>query len=176
MKGRRSLTATPLRRAPAAERPLWRCPKCGKRFASRNIFHSCARVPVARHFAGKPRARALFDAFRKAVETFGPVTVVSNRSGIGFMVRVRFAGVVGVRTESLRCKVWLTRRARSRKWTRVEPLNRRDVIYYFELHGPGDLDAEMRGYLREAYDIGCQRHLAAKTPRAPRRSAARARS
>lgn len=135
---------------------------------TRNIFHSCARVPLAHHFAGKPRARALFREFHRVVRSFGPVTVVSNRSGVGFMVRVRFAGCVGIAREWLRCGLWLRREVPSERWTRIERVTPRDTIYYFTLRDPADLDAGLRRLLREAYDIGCQRHLAAKTPRAKR--------
>ena len=32
---------------------LWRCPKCGHRFVTRNIWHSCGHYRLADHFEGK---------------------------------------------------------------------------------------------------------------------------
>ena len=145
---------------PPHQRPLWRCPKCGKWFVTRNIFHSCARYPLAHHFVGKPRARALFDRLRRVLASFGPVRVVVNKTGIGFMVRVRFAGVGYVRRDSLRCTLWLTRRAASRRWVRVDRYAPRAYIHQFDLRDAGDLDPEIRRFLREGYEVGCQRHLA----------------
>jgi len=153
------------RRAPVAvrQRPLWRCPKCGKWFVTRNIYHSCARYPLAHHFRGKPRARELFEHFRATLEEIGPVRLVSNKTRVGFMVRVRFAGVTAIRKDSLRCGMWLTRRVPSKRWVRVERVAPRAFIYHFEMRSPRDLTAEIRRFLREAYDVGCQRHLMERT-------------
>ena len=144
---------------PPYARPLWRCPKCGKWFVTRNIFHSCAHYSLAHHFRGKPRARALFEHFRRALEAFGPVRLVSNKTKVGFMVRVRFAGVTYVRGDSLRCGMWLTRRVASKHWVKVDRYAPRAYIYQFELRKPGDLNPEIRRFLRESYAVGCQRHL-----------------
>jgi hypothetical protein len=123
------------------------------------MSHSCARYPLAHHFGGRPKARALFDHFRRALERFGPVRVVSNKTGLGFMVRVRFAGVTYVGKDWLRCGMWLTRRVRSRRWVRVDYYPPRAYIHRFELREPADLDAEIRRHLRESYAVGCQLHL-----------------
>jgi hypothetical protein len=46
---------------PAGQRPraaltaLWRCPKCGHRIASKNLWHSCGHFRLADHFKGKHR-------------------------------------------------------------------------------------------------------------------------
>jgi len=36
---------------------------------------------------------------------------------------------------------------------------REHVPHAFRLHGPEDVDAEVRGWLAEAYRVGCQGHL-----------------
>ena len=45
-----------------AQRPLWTCPRCGKSYVTRNMWHSCVVVPLESHFVGRPRARELYDA------------------------------------------------------------------------------------------------------------------
>lgn len=75
------------------------------------------------------------------------------------MVRVRFAGVTSIRRDSLRCGMWLTRRVRSKRWVHRARYAPRCYVYQFELRSPRDLTTEIRRYLREAYDVGCQRHL-----------------
>jgi len=37
---------------------------------------------------GKPKARELFEAFRRAIESIGQVEVVSNQTDLKFMTRV----------------------------------------------------------------------------------------
>ena len=43
--------------------PLWACPRCGKRFVTRNIWHSCGPDTVEAFLEGKgAKARALWEA------------------------------------------------------------------------------------------------------------------
>jgi hypothetical protein len=37
--------------------------------------------------------------------------------------------------------------------------SRHNVLHAFRLHGPDEVDEQFRGWLAEAYDVGCQRHL-----------------
>jgi hypothetical protein len=41
---------------------MWICPGCGKGFLQSGQLHSCGVVALDHHFAGRPHARALFDA------------------------------------------------------------------------------------------------------------------
>lgn len=75
-------------------RPLWTCPRCGHRFVTRNIWHSCGRYRIADHFVvAQPVVRKLFNGVKALVRECGPVTVYAQKTRIVFMVRVRFAGV-----------------------------------------------------------------------------------
>ena len=50
----------------ARKRPLWTCPRCGHRFVTRNMYHSCVRVRITDHFRGKdPLVRQLYQSFRQ---------------------------------------------------------------------------------------------------------------
>src|SRR5262249_48744013 len=56
-------------------RPLWRCEKCGHRFVTKNLWHSCGRYRLADHFKGRPRVlRRTFDRFAGLARDCGPVT------------------------------------------------------------------------------------------------------
>jgi hypothetical protein len=60
----------------APNKPLWRCPKCGHRFVTKNLWHSCARYRLSDHFRGKPPAiRQTFDRYVELAKACGPVTV-----------------------------------------------------------------------------------------------------
>ena len=74
---------------------LWRCPKCGHRFVTKNLWHSCGRYRLADHFKGKPPAlRRTFDRFVRLAKACGPVTVYAQKTRIVLQARVRFAGAV----------------------------------------------------------------------------------
>ena len=66
-------------------RPLWRCPRCGHEFVTRNMAHSCGRYSIAQHFAGKPEStRRLFDELVALVEKVGPATCYAQKTRIVF--------------------------------------------------------------------------------------------
>ena len=171
----RSLGATgkgaePLRRVFIdTNRPLWRCPKCGNYFVSRNLAHSCVRVPLESHFEGKDAlVRKTFDALVAALRSIasaqdkrtGPIRIVSSKTRIAFMVRMRF-GSVTPEKHALPGGFFLTRPVRHPLLT--------PGLTYGSLHGyrfvlthPKQIDAAFRRLLAEAYQVGAQKHLERK--------------
>ena len=138
---------------------LWTCPKCGHRFVTRNIWHSCNRYRLSDHFKGKdPLVRELFDRFVQVMRELGPVHMYAQKTGIVFQVRVRFVGVKTLK-HWLEAAMWLKRRVELPRFHRIEALNPPDHIHYFRLKQASDLDAELMALLREAYSVGCQEHL-----------------
>ena len=58
-----------------SDQPLWTCPRCGHRFVTANIWHSCVNVDLDGHFAGKPPIlRETFERFADLARACGPVT------------------------------------------------------------------------------------------------------
>jgi hypothetical protein len=144
---------------PPKKRPLWTCPKCGHRFVTRNLWHSCTRYRLADHFKGKdPLVRQLFDRYLALVRECGPVTVIPQKTRIAIMVRVRFAGAVP-RKRWLDAGLWLTRRAEHPCLRRIETYGPRSFGHHFRLAELADLDEEFAALIREAYAVGCQEHL-----------------
>lgn len=140
-------------------RPLWKCPRCGNAFVNRNQWHSCGRHSLERLFTGSPpEVRALFERFRSMVEACGPVALVPYRDRVGFMVRVRFAGAVP-RSGWLDVGFWLPRRVDSPRFRRVETIHPQAHVHTIRVFAPQQLDAELAGWIREAYAVGCQEHL-----------------
>jgi len=138
------------------KRPLWRCPKCGRRFVTKNLWHSCARHTLAEHFAGKPPIlRRTFQRFASAARSCGPVTVYAQKTRIVIQARVRFAGAV-VRRDWLDAGVWLKRRAHHPRLLRIESFGPAGYGLHFKLTHPDDVDEALLNLIREAYDIGRQ--------------------
>ncbi len=141
---------------PAPNKPLWTCPKCGHHFVNKNSYHSCRRYTLEELFEGKPPAiRKLFDRFRKSIESLGPATMVVYRDKVGFMERVRFAGATP-RQKWLDVGFWLRRRIEHPRFRKIETLDPRAHIYSVRITRPEELDDELRTWLAEAYQIGCQ--------------------
>ena len=146
------------------QRPLWACPRCGRRFANRNQSHSCGRHDLAHHFEGKdPSIRRLFTALRKAVAACGPVRVLPEKTRIAFQVRMSFAQATP-RTRWLDGHFVLARRVADPRFRRIDTISRRNHVHHFRLTAPGDIDAQFRGWIREAYRVGAQEHLRTAAP------------
>ena len=158
MTTRRSSLNRTAKKAATTQAPkvLWRCPKCGHRFVTRNMWHSCSNHTLAEHFrACDPALRPLFDQYLEFVRSLGPVAVIPQATRISFQGRVRFAGVV-VRKQWLEGGLWLKRRVEDARFRRVAHYGGNDWGYRFRLRQPADLDATLK-YLCEAYEVGQQR-------------------
>jgi hypothetical protein len=143
----------------ALRKPLWRCPKCRRRFANRIQSHACGRHDLTHHFRGKPREIcALYEAFARAVRSWGRVTVLPEKTRIAFQVRMSFAQVTP-RNGSLDGHLVLARRIEQPRFRRVESLSARNHVHHFRFSTPADIDAQFRRWLTEAYAVGEQRHL-----------------
>ena len=139
--------------------PLWQCPQCRRRFANRNQSHACGRHDLDHHFAGKsPEIRALFDEVAAAVRRIGPVRIVPEKTRIAFQVRMSFAQVTP-KLKWLDGHIVLARRFEHRRFRKVQTISPRNHVHTFRLTSPGEIDAEFRSWLAEAYSVGEQRHL-----------------
>jgi hypothetical protein len=139
---------------------LWVCPDCGRQFANRNQSHACGRHELEGHFRDKPPAiRVLFDAVVAAVESCGPVTILPEKTRIAFQVRMSFAQVTP-RARWIDGHVVLARRLEHPRFRRIETISPRNHVHHFRLTSLSDTDAELAAWLREAYAVGEQRHLA----------------
>lgn len=130
---------------------LWRCPKCGHRFVTRNLWHSCAHRRLADHFAGKsPTLRATFRRWTAIARACGPVTVYAQKTRIVTQARVRFAGAV-VRQRWVDASLWLKRRVTHPRLHRIEDFGRLGYGVHFRLTAPADIDPGLVTLMREAY-------------------------
>ena len=139
--------------------PLWRCEKCGRQFANRNQSHACARHDLEHHFAGTPpEIRRIYDRFVAAVKALGPVTVLPEKTRIAFQVRMSFAQVTPKKSW-LDGHVVLARRLENPRFTKIETFSPRNHLHAFRIRSMSEIDDEVVGWLREAYEVGKQNHL-----------------
>jgi Domain of unknown function (DUF5655) len=142
------------------DKPLWTCPVCGQRYVTRNMPHSCQVVALDEFFAGAaPEQRELFERFVAAARESGTVTVNATKSRIALQARMRFAGIQRPRRRYLLANFVLTRPVESPRLARVEFVPPYYYVHKLRLSGPEDVDAELRGWLAEAYEVGEQRHV-----------------
>ena len=139
---------------------LWRCPRCGRKFANRNQTHACAAPRrLADHFAGRDaQVVRTFRALVAAARRNGPVTVVAEKTRIAFQVRMSFAAFT-LRRHWLDGHVVLARRRESTRFRKIWVASPRNQVHEFRLRAPEEVDEEVADWLREAYSVGAQKHL-----------------
>lgn len=140
--------------------PMWKCPKCGRRFANRNQEHSCGRFSVEDFLRGKTReAIALYRAFESLVKRVGPITLAPAKTRIGFQARMIFAAVNKLKSDTLEAHVVLARRLENPRFTKIQTISPRNHVHNFQIRDVSELDDEVLGWLEEAYKVGLQQHL-----------------
>jgi hypothetical protein len=145
-------------------RAMWKCPECGRSFASRNQSHFCSRVQLEEHFKGRePNVVETFERLLSAAQKCGPVTVVPEKTRIAFQVRMSFAALM-LHRGWVDGHVVLARRLESPRFRRIDLISPRNQVHVFRLHEPDEVDAEVEAWLAEAYLVGEQKHLTSGHP------------
>ncbi len=161
MKPKSSTTTTSVkRRASIATRPLWTCPNCNRQFVTANMSHACGQYSVEKFLEGKSKhAVALYEQFSALAHSCGPLHIAPAKTRIGFQVRMIFAAINKLGERRLDAHVVLTRRLSGKRFRRIETMTPKCHVHHFSVHELSDLDDEVAGWLREAYEVGTQNHL-----------------
>jgi hypothetical protein len=142
------------------KKPLWRCAKCGRTFANPNQTHTCGPLgDLDQHFVKRlPELRALFDALAKAVKACGPCEVLAEKTRIAFHRRMSFLSVYP-RKDHLILGFVLAARDEHPRFESVQTFSPRNHLHNLRLRAVDEIDDDVRGWIRAAYDVGEQRHL-----------------
>ena len=150
--------------------PLWTCPKCGAKFVSANMWHSCGRYRLEDLFArSEPHVFQLFQQFSAMVRSCGLVKMIPQKSRIVFMVRMRFVNI-GVRKQGLLIGFILTRRIEHPALEKTEVYAPKCIGAYLRIERAGQLDRSVQRLIREAYDSGTQKDFVRRGKSARRRT------
>jgi hypothetical protein len=140
----------------ATRPPLWTCPRCGHRFVTRNLWHSCGRHSLDSHFAGKdPAVRRAFDRVCELLRRRDAVTFSAQRTRIVFQLRMRFGSAIA-RRRWLQVGFALPRVARHPRCVRVHHWGPGLIAHTFRFERPEQVDRAFAKLLPEACAIGRQ--------------------
>lgn len=116
-------------------------------------------MTVDQFFAPYPRARRLYDVLERAVHAVGDVQVKVTKSQVAFRRRKTFAWAWvperALKREGLAplvLSVGLSHRDGSPRWKEVAAPAPGHFTHHVELYRTADIDDEVRGWLKAAYD------------------------
>jgi hypothetical protein len=108
---------------------------------------------VNEHFLGKPaEVKAMYDRLLALAETFGPVEQDPKKTSIHLNRRTAFAGVA-VRKAHIVLTIKSDRAIKSPRIFKSEQTSAKRFHHEIKLGAIGDLDAELKGWLKAAYDL-----------------------
>jgi hypothetical protein len=108
---------------------------------------------VDEHFVGKPETlRTLYDRLISMVEKFGPVEQVAKKTSVHLNRGSAFAGVA-VRKDCIVLTVKADRPVDSPRVFKSEQTSAKRFHHEVKLAVVKDLDAELKGWLKEAYEL-----------------------
>jgi len=108
---------------------------------------------VDEHFDGKAeKVRDLYDRLVAMAEKFGPVTQDPKKTSIHLNRKTAFAGIA-VRKEHLVLTIKSDCPIKSPRIFKSEQTSSKRFHHEMKLASAKDLDAELRGWLKAAYDL-----------------------
>jgi len=123
------------------------------------MWHSCGKFSLQDLFAhSEPRVRKIFRKFSRLVRSCGRSRMIPQKSRVAFQVRMRFAGATP-RKSCLICHFILPRRIEDRRFHKVETFGPRCHGHYLRIDSERDLDGDVAGWLKQAYEVGQQKQL-----------------
>ncbi len=108
---------------------------------------------VSNHFEGRsPKVRQIYDRLLEAAGAFGPVEEDPKKTSIHLNRRTAFAGVA-TRKETLILTLKSARDIQNARIAKHEQASANRWHLEVKLAEPAEVDAELIGWLKDAYDI-----------------------
>lgn len=151
--------------APRKLPAVWRCPDCGARLVSKNLWHSCGRWTLEALFrASPPPVLALARKYVAILRSLGDVQVIPQKTRLVAVARVRFAGLTP-RKDGFVASFALHRWLKNPRIIDTVDYGPRWRGHFVRVQSNADLDDQLRSWLQESHDVvGMQSDLGSRTP------------
>ena len=115
---------------------------------------STPNFTVESHFTDKsPVVREIYNKLLKVLRQFGPVTEEPKKTSIHLAREAAFAGV-STRKDALWLNIRADHKIQSPRVHKVEQVSAKRFHNELKLTSPNEVDAELIGWLKEAYNLG----------------------
>jgi hypothetical protein len=105
------------------------------------------------HLAGKgPKVARVYERLIRELQQFGPVRIEPKKTSIHLINRFGFAGVY-TRKEYINLEVHLNYQLNGKRISKAEQASANRFHHTIKLSDPEDIDAELLGWLKQAYDL-----------------------
>jgi hypothetical protein len=130
---------------------MWTCPKCGRIFKKKKQPHSCKKVPLDKHFAGKDKAKGLFDYLLNKLEKgAGECKVISIPCCIHLFGNYDFLAALP-KKDGLEIRIALGRKVNSKRLVSFVQMSKKVYKNCFKISSKKEIDNELLKWLRESY-------------------------
>ena len=143
---------------------MWTCPKCHHKFVNKNQSHSCGHYSVADFLEGKSKqAIGLFDHFLAEYRKIGRFDLHPVKTRVALLTQMRFCAINKMGEDFLDVHFVLTEpHTESSLFRRIENLGNRFYIHHLRICRKSDINAEVRKFMKLAFDIGNRKHIQSK--------------
>lgn len=131
----------------------WQCPICEREFANESQWHSCGKFELTDHFIGRPpEFVALYHGIEQVLTSCGECRIEPAKTAILAKRRITFVAVK-LRKTYVGLGIRLLRELSSERVNSVFQISPDVFENRFKLKSISDLDEELEGWLREAWDV-----------------------
>ena len=133
---------------------MWKCPKCGRKFARKDQPHSCRTWPIDNHFKNKEEvARPLFNEFKARVKkNVGQFKIRSLHCCIHLVSDFSFVAVFPMK-DKIRLHFSLDYKLESQRIGKRSQFSKNRYMYSIDLKTAKEMDAELMKWLKQAYNL-----------------------
>jgi len=132
---------------------MWSCAKCGREFEKEKQPHSCRKVPLEQHFKNKEKAKELFEALFKLVNTeIGKSRIISLPCCVHLFGKYDFLAALP-KKDKLEVRFALNRKLDSPRLKVSVAMSAQVFKNCFDITAKEEFDDEFKGWLKEAYHL-----------------------
>jgi hypothetical protein len=131
----------------------WSCPVCQRPFKHKNQMHSCIRVEVGEHLAGKnPHVVAIFQGLQAGMKRFGEVRVSSVKNCILFKSASTFLALKP-KKEWVDIEFLLDQEIDEFPVHKTVRVSKNRVAHFVRLEHPREINRQLMRWLRRSFEI-----------------------
>ncbi len=143
---------------------MWTCPKCQHQFYNTNQAHSCGHYTTEDFLAGKTKlATDLFHYFLAEYKKIGAFAVHPVKTRVALLTKMRFCSINKIGADYIGVHFVLTTAYNEAGcFYKIDNLANRFFVHHARIYAKPDIDAELKKYMRLAYDTGNRLHVKQK--------------